>query len=207
MNMRMHEKSWRCYHGDATNTVPFCFPDPRAIIKLICQISSMMKCGLVHYINYQFYPVSCEWISSCLTNLLALSAIIFSYCFGHFRAKVKACELLFPATAPLTEDKLYRVCLSFCYVGIILVLTSTGTTFTNPQLSYYFTQEATTDRLTGCPTLEDLGVELNPLEDAARYQLKVHKRGRYYAESLGEFAPAIPPPTASEVDESRKTYY
>lgn len=63
------------------------------------------------------------------------------------------------------------------------------------------------DRLTGCATLEDLGVRLNLMETAARYQLKIHKKDAYYLESLKEIAPAAPPPTADEVDAARKVYY
>ena len=114
---------------------------------------------------------------------------------------MKACELIFPSTPPLAEDKLYRVWTPH------LAVTSSHCTDAVVHTDFIPKQEAATDRLTGCPTLEDLGVELKPLEDAARYQLKVHRRGRYYAESLGEFAPAPPPPTASEVDESKKVYY
>lgn len=60
---------------------------------------------------------------------------------------------------------------------------------------------------TGCPTLEDLGVNLTPMEDAARYFLKSHRKNRYYAESLGEIGDAPPPMTADEVDKVRKVYF
>ena len=53
-----------------------------------------------------------------------------------------------------------------------------------------------TDRTTGCLLLEDLNVQLTPIERVAPYQLKPHIMGSYYAEKLHEYAdPAPPVPT------------
>lgn len=70
-----------------------------------------------------------------------------------------------------------------------------------------FLQEAVSDKLTGCPTLEDLGVQLNPFEDAARYYLQFMRRHRYYLDALGEVDHAPDPPTAEEVDRLRVEFY
>ncbi|CAH1786501.1 unnamed protein product, partial [Owenia fusiformis] len=56
-------------------------------------------------------------------------------------------------------------------------------------------REFITDRPTGCPTLEDLGVKtLTSIEKRAFYDLKAFKANAYYDENLGEFAEASPPP-------------
>lgn len=60
-------------------------------------------------------------------------------------------------------------------------------------------QEFVTDVLTGCPTLEDLGVKLTRIEDRAPWELKPYRQGAYYEEYLGEFADPEPPPTVSAV--------
>ncbi len=61
-----------------------------------------------------------------------------------------------------------------------------------------FLQDHTTDVLTrGNPTLEDLGVMLTDVESRAEWELKIYRRGLYYDEDLGEFAPPEPPKTVS----------
>jgi len=81
----------------------------------------------------------------------------------------------------------------------------------NPMSAYLhmdkLKREGVTDRLTGCPTLEDLGVQLTPMEVSARYFLKAYRENRYYLDSLGEVSHAAEPPSASEVDESRKVFF
>lgn len=45
----------------------------------------------------------------------------------------------------------------------------------------------TTDRPTGNPTLEDLGVKLSLIEDKAMFTLDQYKRFGFYDDELGEF--------------------
>ena len=45
----------------------------------------------------------------------------------------------------------------------------------------------TTDRPTGNPTLEDLGVKLSVMEDKAMFTLERYKRFGFYDDALGEF--------------------
>ncbi|KAF6033622.1 Ndufa9 [Bugula neritina] len=91
------------------------------------------------------------------------------------KLNAQVCETIFPATPPMTRDKLIR--------------------------------EASSDILTGCPTLEDLEVKPSPLEPAARYLLKVHRDSPEYEDSLGEIDDAPPPPTVAEIEEAKKVYF
>ena len=68
-------------------------------------------------------------------------------------------------------------------------------------------QDGVNDKLTGCPTLEDLGVELTPLEVAARFYTKSYRPNRYYLDSIGEISHAVEPISASEIEASKKVYY
>ena len=60
-----------------------------------------------------------------------------------------------------------------------------------------FLQEHITDVISGCPTLEDLGVVLTKIENRAPFDLKPFRKNAYYAESLGEFPDPPAPPVVA----------
>ncbi|GAB1601726.1 NADH dehydrogenase [ubiquinone] 1 alpha subcomplex subunit 9, mitochondrial-like [Argonauta hians] len=55
-------------------------------------------------------------------------------------------------------------------------------------------REHITDVITGCPTLEDLGVQLTRLQDRAVFELKPFRMYSYYYDQIGEFSEPTPPP-------------
>jgi len=62
-----------------------------------------------------------------------------------------------------------------------------------------FLQDHTTDVLTaGNPTLNDLGITPESIENRAEWELKPNRFGRYYHEELGEFEKPSPPKHAIE---------
>ncbi|XP_069134110.1 NADH dehydrogenase [ubiquinone] 1 alpha subcomplex subunit 9, mitochondrial-like [Argopecten irradians] len=79
----------------------------------------------------------------------------------------------------------------------------------NPFSSYKFQnlytleQESLSEKPTGLPSLEDLGVKLTKIQDRARYELKPARVDNYYDEQLGQFADCADPPTVAEVESSK----
>ncbi|XP_033753496.1 NADH dehydrogenase [ubiquinone] 1 alpha subcomplex subunit 9, mitochondrial-like [Pecten maximus] len=69
---------------------------------------------------------------------------------------------------------------------------------------YTLEQESLSEKPTGLPSLEDLGVKLTKLPDRARYELRSTRVDAYYDEELGQFAVCDEPPTVAEVNESLK---
>ncbi|XP_029644047.1 NADH dehydrogenase [ubiquinone] 1 alpha subcomplex subunit 9, mitochondrial [Octopus sinensis] len=55
-------------------------------------------------------------------------------------------------------------------------------------------REHITDVITGCPTLEDLGVKLTHIEERAVFELKPFRMYSYYYDQIGEFSEPQPPP-------------
>ena len=89
-----------------------------------------------------------------------------------------------------------------CWGLIVIVISSTW-----HDILASLIQDGVNDKLTGCPTLEDLGVELTPLEVAARFYTKSYRPNRYYLDSIGEISHAVEPISASEIEASKKVYY
>ncbi|XP_067932549.1 NADH dehydrogenase [ubiquinone] 1 alpha subcomplex subunit 9, mitochondrial-like [Watersipora subatra] len=78
---------------------------------------------------------------------------------------------------------------------------------TPPLIMDKLIKESNNDVLTGCPTLEDLGVKLSPFDEGTRYQLKEFRTSKDYSESLHEIPDAKPPPTVAEVDAAKRVFF
>ena len=65
-------------------------------------------------------------------------------------------------------------------------------------------REYVTDKvLRGVPTLEDLGVQLTPMENQVPWELRPYRAALYYDAELGEFETPAPPKTIDSREEAR----
>ena len=66
-------------------------------------------------------------------------------------------------------------------------------------INHFVIQEFVTDRVTDCPTLEDLGITLTRFQDQALYELKLRRTNLYFEELVGQYADPPFPPEVTDI--------